>query len=296
MSTRRETSLLRIAALSVISALIGISAFVVTAAQANPQAPSGSLSVQLEPYTAPDNSASAGVPTGWKVTEGTQTAITMSGPQGENIYLGNGYVAHDGAFQAGQKGPAGAYMTMPYSAKLTDKLTMILQQDAALAGKPVPQVKFLSGALLQMPAALGQCGRFVIDISGIPNPAKAMGILCSLPADSSEFFKNFLMMGTAPSATAAQAAPIVQAVFASYKVPPDWLQKKLAPFTTPLSATAAAAPQAAETPSQVAAQLKINAAQQKATDTSAECFDLIVLRETPDRQLPPQCRGNPALQ
>jgi hypothetical protein len=293
MSTPNQTRLLRIAALSVISSLIGIPAFFPAAAQANLQAPAGAGSVQLQPYTAPDNSASAGVPPGWKVTDGTQTAITMSGPQGEIIYLGVGYTAHDGPFQAGQKGPADSYMTMPYSAKLTDKLIMILQQDAAITGKPAPQVKFLTAAPLQMPAALGQCGRFVIDISGVPNPAKGMGILCSLPADSSQFFKNFLMMGTAPSATAAQTAPIVQAVFASYKVPPDWLQKKLAPFTAP--ASAATAPQAAA-PAQVAAQLKINAAQQKATDTSAECFDLIVIRETPDRQLPPQCRRNSPLQ
>lgn len=293
MSTRNQTGLLRITAMSVISSLIGIPVSFSAAAQANPQAQAGAGSVQLQPYTSPDNSVSAGVPLGWKVTDGTQTAITMSGPQGEIIYLGVGYTAHDGPFQAGQKGPAGSYMTMPYSAKLTDKLIMILQQDAVFTGKPAPQIKFLIAAPLQMPAALGQCGKFVIDISGIPNPSKGMGILCSLPADSSQFFKNFLMMGTAPAATAAQTAPVVRAVFASYKVPSDWLQKKLAPFTAP--PPTATAPQAA-TPAQVATQLKINAAQQKATDTSAECFDLIVLRETPDRQLPPQCRENAPLQ
>jgi hypothetical protein len=132
MSLCHKESLHQTAALSVISAVIGISVFVSAAAQ-TPASPNAS-SIQLQPFTASDNSASAGVPPGWQVTEATGTAISMRGPKGENIYLGNGYVAHDGAFLAGQKGPAGSYVTMPYSAKLTDKLTMILQQNSAIGG------------------------------------------------------------------------------------------------------------------------------------------------------------------
>ena len=162
----------------------------------------------------------------------------MKGPHGEVIQLGTSFIAHDGPLQAGQPGPSGSFMTMPYSAKLTDKLVMILQQDAAISGKPAPQIQFLSATPLQMPAALGQCGKFVISVTGVPTPSKAMGNFCSLPTDTSGFFKNFLMMGSSTPDVAAQDAPTVQAVFASFKIPPDWMSKKFAPFTPPPMAAA----------------------------------------------------------
>ena len=143
----------RIAAVPVISIIIGVPAYVSAPAQANPStapaAPPAAAPVQLQTYTAPDQSASAGVPAGWKVASATGTNIELSGPQGEFIGLGEGFIAHDGPFQLGQTGPDGSNMTMPYSAKLTDKLTMVLQQRAALNGNPAPQVKFLYGAPLQ---------------------------------------------------------------------------------------------------------------------------------------------------
>ena len=78
-----------------------------------------------------------------------------------------------------------------------------------------------------------QCGVFVIDISGIATPAKGMGIFCSLPPDSAQLFKIVLVMGTAPSAIAAQTEPTVAAVYKSYKIAPGWLQKMLSPYTPP---------------------------------------------------------------
>ena len=115
---------LRIAAVPVISIFIGVPAFVSAGAQAKPStAPTASPAppVQLQPYTVPDKSASAGVPAGWNVKGSGSGMIVMTGPQGENITLGQIIVAHDGPFQAGQKGPNGAAMTMPGSAKLSDK-------------------------------------------------------------------------------------------------------------------------------------------------------------------------------
>ena len=158
---------LRIAALPVISILIGVPGFVSARAQTNPPAAPAAPPVQLQTYTASDQSASAGVPAGWKVYGAAQTNIEMTGPQGEVINLGQALIAHDGAFQLGQTGPDGSNMSMPYSAKLTDKLTMFLEQRAKLNGNPVPQVKFLYAAPLQSMPAGFQCGVFVVGLSGI---------------------------------------------------------------------------------------------------------------------------------
>src|SRR5580698_10835790 len=103
----------------------------------------------------------------------------MSGPQGETINFGDVFVAHDGPFQLGQRGPGAAVMTMPSSAKLTDKLVMFLQQEESLGGKPVAQIKFIFATPLQVPA--GQCGMFAVAFSGIAVPAEAMRVFCSLP-------------------------------------------------------------------------------------------------------------------
>jgi len=114
---------LRIAAVPVILILVGITVVVTARAQATSPA---AAPVQLQLYTAPDKSASAGVPSGWQVTNAGSGAIAMAGPQGEAVDV-RVIVAHDGQFQVGQKGPSGADLTMPSSAKLSDKLVMVLE-------------------------------------------------------------------------------------------------------------------------------------------------------------------------
>ena len=153
---------LRIAALPVISILIVAPAFVSARAQTTPSTAPAAAPAQLQTYTAPDQSASAGVPAGWKVASASGTNIVMSGPEGEVVDLGEGIVAHNGPFQLGQTGPDGSNMSMPYSAKLSNKLTMVLQQRAALNGNPIPQIKFLYAAPLQSLPAGFQCGVFVV--------------------------------------------------------------------------------------------------------------------------------------
>jgi hypothetical protein len=222
---------LRIAAVPVILTIIGVPAFVSARAQAKPSTAPAAPPVQLQTYTLPDGSASAGVPAGWNAKGGASGMITLSGPQGATIILGQIIVAHDGPFQVGQKGPNGAVITMPSSAKLSNKLVMIFQQTAAFNGVAAPQIKFIYGALLQVPAAMGQCGSFIV--SNATTQVNAMGVLCSLPDDSGQFFKNILMMGAAPTAAASQTAPIVSAVFKSYKIAPGWSQKILSPFMSP---------------------------------------------------------------
>jgi hypothetical protein len=275
--------LLRIAAVPVISIVIGLPAFVCGQAPAKPAtapaAPPTLPPVQLQPYTAPDQSMSVGVPSGWKVKVAGVGSATLTGPGGEAIIAGRVYVALDSPFQLGQRGPNGADMTMPSSALLSDKLTMVLAQVAALNGQQPGQFKFVYGKPLQMPPGVGQCGLFAIagtvllsDSSGnaATGPGDAMGLFCSLPDDSGQFFKNFLMYGSAPTATAKQTVPAVAAVFKSYRLGPGWAQRLVAPFTAPASPAMGPA-YGPDGPDAVAAYSEIIADNQRAIDIGADC-------------------------
>jgi hypothetical protein len=265
----------RPASFALFALLLGLPA---AALAQNSAAPAAS-SVQLTPYTTPDQTASAGVPSGWNAT-GSQTIITLTGPQNETILLGRVYIARNGAFQAGQKGANGADLTMPYNAPLTQKLIMIYQQGAALSGQPAPQITFTSAAPLQVPAILGQCGRFVASLAGGKEPDKIMGTFCSFPVDSAGAFKNFIVVAQAPATSAVQEAPIAQAVFSSYRIPQAMLARKLAPVTAP-------------PPPKTGAGAGMNSAlwglQQ--SNIMATCMDEGVIRQYGPRQLPQECGG-----
>ena len=273
MQIRNATKFLRIAAVPVILIVFGVPAVVSAQAQGTPSnAPAAPAPppVQLQTYTASDQSASAGMPAGWKVVGASQTNIILSGPQGEVIDLGEGFIAHDGPFQLGKTGPDGSNMSMPYSAKLTDKLIMALQQRAALNGNPIPQIKFTYAAPLQSMPAGFQCGVFVIAVSGTATPGDALGIFCSLPEDRLQFFKSFLIIGSAPTAIAPKDAPTVAAVIKSYKVPSAWLQKKFALFTAPASPVLDQGP---GDPAEIQMYLNAMQQQQNVIDHGASCVD-----------------------
>jgi hypothetical protein len=286
---------LRIAAVPAISILIGVPAFVSAQAQVKPSAepaagqsaPQAAPPVQLQPYTAQDQSVSAGVPSGWKVISAAGGSINLSGPQGETIELGDVFLAHEGPFQLGQRGPAPALMNMPSSAKLSDKLIMFIQQQEALNGSPAAQVKFIYAAPLQSLPAGVQCGVFVIAISGIAKPADGMGIFCSLPTDSAQLFKIVLLMGTAPTSIASQTVPTVAAVYHSYKIAPGWVQKMLSPYTLSPTASAGQAGSAAQT------QMFLNAManQQRAIDHGFTCADAGILGNGSNAETPRACGG-----
>jgi hypothetical protein len=279
---------LRIAAVPVISIIIGVPAIVSAGAQAKPSTAPAAPKIQLQPYTAQDQSVSAGVPSGWKVVSAAGGSINLSGPQGETIDFGDVFVAKDGPFQLGQRGPGAALVSMPSSAKLTDKLTMFIRQQAALTGSPAAQVKFIYAAPLQSLPAGVQCGVFVIAISGIAAPAKGMGIFCSLPPDTAQMFKLVLLLGTAPSAIAAQTVPTVAAVYSSYKIAPGWVQKMLSPYTLPTSASPGPGiGGAAET------QMYLNAManQQAVIDHGFRCADAGILGNGSNFETPRECGG-----
>jgi hypothetical protein len=111
---------------------------------------------------------------------------------------------------------------------------------------------------------------FVIAVSGVATPGNALGIFCSLPEDSLQFFKSFLTFGSAPTAIAPKDAPTVAAVLKSYKIPPAWLQKKFAPFTAPASASPDQGP---GNPAEVQMYLNAMENQQAVIDHGATCAD-----------------------
>ncbi len=257
---------------------------------------SGSSSPLLTPYTTPDQSASAGVPSGWKVTQGSGTVIVMTGSSGETISLGTTFVARNAAFQPGQKPTNGIDLSMPNSATLAQKFAWILQQNAAIGGKPAPTLKITSATPLQLPATLGQCARLVAAVTNAPGGAMTIAaLMCSLPIDSGGTYKVMFKLAQAPAAVAQKENTLANAVFASYQIPQSWLEKKLAPHTSAPAAAASpasAAPMsAAETNAETAAILRSTAAAQAASQNSANCFDLAVLRETPTPLLPRSCGG-----
>jgi hypothetical protein len=279
MRVRRSLSLRRIAVSAVVCGTLFASAHSIADAQ-DAQATPTTNSIPLAPFTTPDKTASAGVPSGWKA-EGSQTTITLTGPQDESITLGRAYIARNGAFQAGQKGTNGADLTMPYTASLTQKLVMVYQQAYVLAGQSAPQITFTSATPIQVPAILGQCGRFVASLTDTKQPAKIMGIFCSFPIDSAGFFKNVILVAQAPAALAAQAAPVAQAVFASYRIPQAMLARKLAPVTAPPPAMMTGIPPGMSSTAWALHQ----------SDVSATCFDEGVIRGYSNRQLPQECGG-----
>ena len=179
-------------------------------------------------------------------------------------------------------------MTMPSSAKLSDKLVMFLQQEESLGGKPVAQIKFIYATPLEVPATMGQCGMFAGDFSGTPTPAKGMGVFCSLPPDTAQLFKIVLLMGTAPSAIAAQTVPTVAAVYNSHKIAPGWVQKMLSPYTLPTSASPGpGARGAAETQM----YLRAMASNQRVIDHGFTCADANIIGNGSNWETPRECGG-----
>ncbi len=282
---------LGITAASVISIVIGVPAFVCAQTQAKPStAPAAPAlpAVQLQPYTAADQSVTAGVPAGWTVKNAVGGQINMGGPKGETINFGDVFVVQDGPFQLGQKGPGPALMSMPSSAKLTDKLTMFIEQQESLMGSPAAEVKLTYAVPLQsLPTGI-QCGLFVIAISGIATPADGMGLFCSLADDSAQLFKVVLLMGTAPATIAAQTVPTVAAVYKSYKIAPGWLQKMLAPYTPAASASPGLG---AGSPAETAMYLRAMQENQNVIDQGFTCADAGIIGNGTPWETPMQCGG-----
>jgi hypothetical protein len=268
-----NTNLSRIA-LRLFSAIasLGFAALLVLGQTSSPNpAPAA----KLTPYSAPDKSATVGVPPGWKVTKGANVVIQMSGPQGESISLGNGVFVRNGAFQAGQKASGLISMSMPYQATLNQKYVMLWQQASATSGQPAPQVNIISATPLPIAKALAECATYLGTMTKSEGTIKFESRFCSLPLDSGGIFKLFWMTAFIPEALAPQERATAEAVFASYQISPASLKILFQPLTPVVRVPPGGGGGMPIAPM---------------ADHTSECMDLSVIREVPDRLLPSYCR------
>lgn len=268
--------------LSLSSALVLAALAAIAPRSGAQQQPAASSGPALTPYSASDGSVTAGVPPGWKVTKGGQTVVIMAGPSGETINLGQTFIARNAPFQASQPPANGVDVSIPNTASLAEKFTDLLEFAAAQSHTAAPNVKIGSSAPLKVPQPF-QCGSISGTYTGTSGPLAFGVLLCSLPVDYGGTYKIMFKLAQAPPNIAAQEKALAGAVFASYRLPQQWLQRKLAPNIAP--------PQVAPTsPGSLAG---FNAAMQsmRAVDDSADCFDLGVIRDEPNWQLPRKCGG-----
>jgi len=264
-----------------LAAIIGATLLTVTGAMG--QAPAQGAP-SLTSYTAPDQSAQAGVPPGWNVTKGAETVILMTGPNGETINLGLTFVVRNAAFQLGQQPSNGIDLSMPNSASLDQKFTMLEQWGASMNNKPDPQMKIASSTPIQVPMPNVQCGRLAGSFNSMTGPVAFGMLMCSLPVDTGGTYKVMFKLAQAPPNVAAQEKALAGAVFASYKIAPAMLQKKLAPHFAP--------PPPMQMPPSGPGGVGGGGGIPAIPDsTNSECFDLVVIRETPKYQLPRKCGG-----
>jgi len=278
-------------------------------------------------YTAPDQTASVDLPAGWHVIKSGHGFINAAGPNGETVDLGRVIVARDAAFQPGNRGGGGADINLPYQATLDQKFTMIVQSSAALAHRAAPEVSIISTTPIQMPGEFGQCARILGGITGQSGPEKFELAFCSMPLDAGGLYKNIFKLVTVPARLAAQERTTLEAVMRSFTIPRDLVGQLFEPAGTQPEATggdtsqrngaqanaaqangattnASRANGAPGTASRTVQQMTgaqkiaeanaINAstiAGMRSSNRNAECFDLVVLRETPKAQLPRKCGG-----
>jgi hypothetical protein len=242
-----------------------------------PPAASSAAAAKLNPYTAPDKSATAGVPDGWTVTKGEFGVIQMSGPNGESISLGNGVYVQNGPFQAGQKPNGEIAMTMPVAATIQQKYVMLWQQAVAAVGGPDPKVQILSATPISL-GRIGQCGIFLGTMTDPKlGPRKFETRFCSLAADTNGFFKLFYLNADLPANVATQERATAEAVLSSYRPSIDSLKLMLKPMTPPMP------------PPVLPSGMSSTMWAEKTSEESATCMDLGVLREEPEWKLPSYC-------
>jgi hypothetical protein len=233
----------------------------------------------LQPYTALDKGATAGVPAGWKVTKGENGVIQMSGPQGEAISLGNCLFVMNGPFKLGQMSNGPIQMMMPYHAPLAQKYAMLWQQSSAQAGDPTAQVSIVSATPIPL-GNVAQCGIFLGKLTNAKGASNFESRFCALPMDTNGVFKLFWLNASIPVALAAEERATAEAVLASYKPSLASLKLLLAPATPPMAPPSV--PGGGGMPSAEYAE--------RTADQTSTCMDLGVIREEPEWQLPPYCR------
>ncbi len=206
--------------------------------------------------------------------------IQMSGPQGEEISLGNGLLVMNGPFQPGQRANGPISMTMPYQAPLAQKYAMLWQQASAQAGDPTEQVSVVSATPIPL-GNVAQCGIFLGKQTNAKGAFNFESRFCALPMDTNGVFKLFWLNATIPAALAAEERATAEAVLASYKPSLASLKLILQPATPPMAPpSSGGAVGGGMSPGEWAA---------RSADETANCMDEGVIREEPEWRLPPYC-------
>jgi hypothetical protein len=247
------------------------------AGMTHPAAAADDSTPALQPYTAPDQSASAGLPSGWQVTKAEHGVIQMSGPHGEQIGLGEGIFVRNAPFGTTVNPPVKA--SMPAQASLGQKFTMLWQVAAAAAGE-VPQIKILSARRIPIPSAIGECGVVLGSMTSRRGAQKFETQICSLRPDSGGVFKLVWNHATIPDALASQERATVEAVLHSYRPSQETLKLIMQPLT-PVMPSPPSGVRGAGAGGDYWGQI--------GADHAAECMDLGVLREEPIWHQPPYC-------
>jgi hypothetical protein len=278
MHTRHGSEILKSTALA--------AGFIAVASLATAQPAAPAPPIPLQTYTAPDQSATVGIPAGWKVTKAEYAVIQMSGPNGEAISLGNGIFVRNGPYQPGQKANGLISMTMPNQATLAQKYAMVWQQAAAAAGDPTERVNVTSATPIPL-GNIAQCGIFLGNQTNAKGPSNFESRFCSLPMDTNGIYKLFWMNATIPASLAAQERATAEAVLASYKPSPASLKLILKPATPPLPPMNMAAPGGG---GGGGGGESSGAYAERMAEQSSTCMDEGVIREEPERLLPCYCR------
>jgi hypothetical protein len=231
----------------------------------------------LQTYTASDQSATAGVPAGWKVTKAAEGEIQMSGPNGEAVSLGNTLLIHSAPYRAGQNP-----MTIPNQATLTQKLEAVWQQAAITSGFSGARVSVSSAKPVPL-GKVAQCGIFLGSVTTAQGPQNFETRFCSLAADTNGVYKLFWMNATIPAALAAQERATAEAVLSSYRPSLAALEAILKPATPPLP------PMGWAVPAGYTGDSSTVYGEQMAQESS-DCMDEAVIREEPEDQLPSYCQ------
>ena len=274
MQVRHGSEFLKFAALA--------AGFIAGASLAIAQQSTPAPPTSLQTYTAPDTSASVGVPAGWKVTKAAYAVIQMSGPNGEAISLGNTIFVRNGPYQPGQQASGLISITMPNQATLTQKVDAVWQQAAAASGFPGARVTVTSATPVPL-GNIAQCGIFLGSLTNAQGPQNFETRFCSLPMDTNGVYKLFYMNARIPASLAAQERATAEAVLSSYRPSLATLKALLQPSTPPLPPMGAAGPGGGPAESSTAYA-------ERMADESSTCMDEGVIRQVPERQLPPYCR------
>jgi len=192
-------------------------------------------------YTAPDHSASVGLPSGWKVSKAGNGVIQATGPNGESASLGVVFQVHNGPLQLNA-----AQLDIPNQSSLPQKLNaMVLlgQHGGTASASAAAQNTLISQAQIKVPAAMGQCGRFLFSTAQQgSSTTDTEAVFCSTPLNSSGIYNLIYVGVTVPATLATQERAALESLLASFSVPSAVAQSKLTIAAPPAARAATAAP------------------------------------------------------